>query len=101
MKLDVTIKMLNVDGVVLQEPDEKGEVRDVILRSILINALMIPAKDDTGEQKVKKYILAVDIQKNDEVEITPEQAVLLKKAVGPNFGPVVVGPIFALLDGGE
>jgi len=101
MILDVTIKMLNVDGEVLQEPDEKGEVRDVILRSILVNALMIPAKDDTGEQKVEKYILAMDIQKNDEVEITPEKAVLLKKVVGPNYGPVVVGPIFALLDGGE
>jgi hypothetical protein len=99
MRLNVLTVLRNLDGIALKEPNEKGEVSEVILRKILVNALMIPAEKDTGTQKVMKYMLAMDIQKNDEVEVTPEQIVLLKNAVGYPYGPLVVGPVWNLLDG--
>lgn len=98
MKLNTLTVLKNVDGEPLIEPDAKGEVSEVVLRKVLVNALMIPAEKDTGTQKVEKYMLAMDIQKNDEVEVTPEQIVLLKSAVEKPYGPIVVGPVWNLLD---
>jgi len=50
---------------------------------------------------VEKYVLAMDIQKNDEVDVTPEQIVLLKGVIEKPYGPVVVGPVFAILNSVE
>lgn len=101
MKLNVTTVMNQVNGNPLLEADAKGEATELILRTVLINALMDPVKEDTGVIKVEKYDLALKIQKNDEVELSPEQVVLLKKAVEKPYGAVVVGPIWKLLDGKE
>ena len=81
MKLNVLTVLKNIDGEDLIEPDAKGEVSKVLLRKVLVNALMIPVEGETGQDKVNKYMLAVDIQKQDVVEVTPEQVVLLKAAV--------------------
>ena len=99
MKINVTQVLKNINGDDLIEPNEKGEVQPVLLRTVLVNALMIPVEKDTGVQKVEKYSLAIDIQKNDEIEITAEQATMLKEVVGKPYGPVIVGPVFNLLDG--
>lgn len=98
MKLDVTIVLKNIKGDNLLEPNEKGEAEEVTLRTVLVNALMVPVEKDSGVQKAEKYGLAIDIQKNDEIDITVEQAATLKEAVGKPYGPVVVGPVFAILD---
>ena len=97
----VTTVLKNINGEDLIESDEKGEVKTVTLRTVFVNALMIPEQADTGVKKVEKYGLAIDIQKNDEVNITAEQAALLKEVVGKPYGPVVVGPVFAILDSEE
>jgi len=101
MKLNVLTTLKNLDGEDLIEPDAKGEVSKVLLRNILVNALMIPAEKDTGQQKVEKYMLAMDIQKHEEVEVTPEQIVLLKSVIEKPYGPIVVGPVFQILDGND
>jgi hypothetical protein len=98
MKLDVTRVLKNINGEDLIEPDAKGEAQPVTLRTVLVNALMIPVEKDSGAQKAEKYGLAIDIQKNDEIEVVAEQIVVLKEAVGKPYGPVVVGPVFNILD---
>lgn len=99
MKLNVTTVLKNINGDDLIEPNAKGEAEPVTVRKVIINALMTPEQKDTGVQKVEKYSLAMDIQKQDEIELTPEQIVLLKEAIGKPYGPVVVGPVSMLLDG--
>lgn len=99
MKLNVTTVLKNMNGDDLIEPNAKGEAEPVIVRTVIINALMTPDQKDTGVQKVEKYSLAMDIQKQDEIELTPEQVVLLKETIGKPYGPVVVGPVSMLLDG--
>lgn len=101
MKLDVTEVLKNLNGDDLIEPDVKGEAKPVTLRTIFLNALMIPVEGDNGVKKVEKYVLAMDIQKNDEVDVTPEQIVLLKGVIEKPYGPVVVGPVFAILNSVE
>jgi len=98
MKLNVLTTLKNINGDDLIEPNEKGEARKITLRMVFVNALMAPEQKDTGDQKLEKYILATDIQKNDEVEVSPEQIVLLKAAVAKPYGPVVVGPVFQILN---
>lgn len=101
MEIDVTIVLKNLEGVNLIEPDSKGEVSPVTLRAVFLNSLMRPVEKDTGVQKVEKYAFAIHIQKTKIVDFTPEQIVLLKEVVGPAYSPLVVGPVFAILDGKE
>jgi hypothetical protein len=101
MKLNVTEVLKNINGDDLIEPDKEGNVQNVTLRVVLVNALMILVEKDTGVMKAEKYGLALEIQRNDEVEITAEQASTLKEAVGKPYGPAVVGPVFEILDGKE
>lgn len=98
MRLNVLTVLKSIKGNDLLEPNEEGEAEVVTLRTVLVNALIIPVEKDTGVQKVEKFALAMDIQKNDELDITPEQAVLLKEVIAKPYGPVVVGPVWAILD---
>lgn len=98
MKLDVTTELKSVVGVPLLEQDEKGEAKSVLLRNVLINSLLIPMDSDDGVTKAAKWNLALKIQENDKVEVTPEQVVMMKNAVAKPYGPAIVGPVFSLLD---
>ena len=101
MKLNLLTVMMNINGEPLLEPDKNSEVQKVTLRTVFVNALMIPVEKDTGVDKVAKYSLAIDIQKNDEVVLSAEQIVLLKEAIAKPYGPVIVGQVYAILDGKE
>ena len=118
MTLDVTQVLTGLDGEALMESkpiyDDKGiqhvdakgnlqvEKVAVALRPICINALMAVLETDrsmSGEDKVKIWVLAGKIQKEDVVELVAEDVALLKKRVGAAYGPAIVGPAFLLLNG--
>ena len=101
MKLDVTQVLKSISGDNLIDVDENNEVMPISLRYVLVNSLMVPIEKDSGPKKAEKYGLAIDIQRNDEVEVTAEQIVILKEAIGKPYGPSVVGPVYAILDGKE
>lgn len=100
MKLNVTQVLKDIKGDDLLDSTVK-EVTPITLRMVFVNALMIPEQEDTGAKKAEKYGLAIDIQRNDEVQITAEQSALLKEVVGKSYGPMIVGPVFGILDGKE
>ena len=102
IKTDVVLKTLN--GDVLKDNDGQGNIIDATLKNAIVNALLAPlqqGKIETGVDKVKKYELSCRIYESDEIELTPEEVVLIKERVGEAFGAIVVGQVFNLLEGKE
>ncbi len=99
MKIDTNQTLKALNGEVLKDNDGQGNAVDATLKMAVVNALLAPVQKETGLDKVKKYELATRIYKNDEVELSSEDIVLIKKCVGDNFAPIVVGQIFNILEG--
>jgi len=98
MVLDVTKVLVNIAGESLKESVNDVAV-DVILRTVVVNALLSPVEKDTGMKKMEKEELARKIYQNDSVDLTIEQVKLIKDRIGEMYAPIVVGQCWRLLEG--
>jgi len=98
MIINVDVKLMTLDGKVMMDADSSGNAVEATVKTLLVNAVLAPTKDEKGVDKVRKYELAKMIFKGGEVDLTPEDIVLIKKQVGDNFAPIVVGQVFEMLD---
>ena len=98
MKINVDVTLKTLDGQTMMDNDGKGNAVEASLKVLLVNAVLAPVKEDKGVDKVRKYELAKMIFKGGEVDLTPEDIVLIKKQVGDNFAPIVVGQVWDMLD---
>lgn len=88
-----------IDDLITGKPHKQG-ADDLTLGVIAIEALLAvePKESVSGEDKLARYELAKKV-KAGATEITPEEAALIKKRIGHFYGPAVVGPTWALLNG--
>lgn len=95
MKKDFNIAMTDLDG----KPIE-GEGKSLTAKGVALNALLVSPSGDssTGEQKAKRYDLALRINATPELEVSPEEIVQLKELIGKIYAPLVVGQIYKFLD---
>lgn len=99
MKIDVSKKLTAFDGQVLLDKDAKGEVIEVTSKIVVVNSLLVPVKTDDGVAKVKKYELAKKVfQAEQEVELTVEEAALIKERIADSYGVLVVGQVWEQLE---
>lgn len=97
MKINFDSQLVHLDGVALKTNDVP-----LTLKGASIEALMTLVESDrkaSGEVKFKRYELAVKVKGGGEVEVTPEEIVMLKERIGEVYGPAVVGPAYKLLNG--
>lgn len=96
MKINVDTVLKQLNGLPLKEGDN-----DFTLKSAAIEALMLMSPDDQagGEEKFSRYNLAIKVNAGGEVELTPEEAAMIKQRIGKIFGPSVLGPAWTLLNG--
>ena len=79
----------------------------MLLAEVLTTVLMMapaPGQSYTPDQQVKRYNLAFAIHKAKseapyEVEITAEEALMIKADLARAFAPIVAGRVIPLLDG--
>lgn len=95
---------INFDSVLKHISGEnlKTNGEDLTLKGASIEALIAIAESDrnaTGEDKFKRYEIAMKVNAGGEVELTPEEVAVIKKRVGEVFGVAVVGPAYKLLNG--
>lgn len=83
------------------KPLPKNDKEALPLKDVCIEALMAMVMEErvNGETKFKRYELALKINKGGEIDVTPEEATMLKERIGTMFGPAVVGPAFKILNG--
>lgn len=98
MFFDANKTITSLDG----QPLKEGE-REVTIGSVACNALLAPFDDErglSGEEKVKRFELAVKISKANGLpaEITVEDAALIKKLVAKLYAPLVVGQVWQAVD---
>lgn len=98
MKINVDEKLKTMDGQIMMDNDGKGNAIEASLKTLLVNAVLAPTEKELGVDKVRKYELAKMLFKGGEVDLTAEDITLIKKQVGENFAPIVVGQVFEMLE---
>lgn len=101
---DLGTSITNLDGSAVV--DDKGAPINLTVRSICVNSLMAPlgqdeqAKPDSGEEKVRREVLARHVQdKDDKYKLTAEDIVLIKRLVNRNYpSPLVVSQVWRVLE---
>jgi hypothetical protein len=71
---------------------------------VAMRALLAPYQGEenlSGEDKFKRFALAMKIKGGGEVPLSAEDTALLKKLIGKLYTPLVVGRAFPLLDPAE
>jgi hypothetical protein len=86
--------------IISGNPLKDGE-KDATLASVCVQALMASTPEDasmSAEEKVQAYVIASRIIKGGVVDVSVEEASLLKKRVAKLYGPMVVGQCLPALD---
>ena len=101
MLINFSKEITTLEGQVIQKQDVNGknegrmELKDICIPSLL--AIYGDEPKLKAEVKVERFTLAQKIIKGGEIELTPEQIVMIKVVVGKKFGPLFVGQAYALL----
>lgn len=94
--------MINLDEELKTVTGEKLKDKNnpLCLKDVLINALMYPDNDITGNgvEMVRRGLLAQDIYTGKST-FTSEEIVLLKELVAKVFTTTIVFPVWSILDG--
>ena len=101
MKIDFGQELRTINGDPVPEGDANS--KPATLRFVSVNALLNPASEQiAGEEKVKRFDLAMQIHKsNGSIELTVENVSLVKKLVGEQYTPLIVGQAWRMLEGME
>lgn len=107
MKIDFEAKLLDMDGKPMKErqagPDGKVVEIEATLGRVAANALLAMGDEDkglTGEQKAKRYELAMKVIKGSQ-SLKVEEITEIKATIGRHYAPIVVGQAWKMLDPGE
>ncbi len=108
MKVPVTAVLLDIEGIPLRDAAVKDALggtiraeRDFTLRKACTEALQANGlAGDTldGEERYRRYQLAIKIMSEDEPELSAEEITKLKRVIGLAFGAIVVGRAYEILD---
>ncbi len=95
MKIDMTQKLHALNGEILKD----GE-KEVTLRDVCITALLNGQEEShMGDQKARRWQIAKSVKENDAPDIMAEDVALIKQLAGKAFTPMVIGPMYELLEG--
>ena len=102
MKIDMTKTIKNLIGVDLENPESKlKEKEPLTMRIVCTNSLLTPTQDDKnidGNEKAKRFELAMRIYTEDEIDLNVDELKLLKDLIGRLYTPLVVGRAYQILD---
>lgn len=91
------IPFLDYEGKPIKENDKEAQIR-----TLIINAIQSSSDNQTvtGEEKFARFKLCEKISKGGDVEISIEDAAMIKKCVGSGvYTPLAVGRVYDLLEG--
>lgn len=99
MKLDFSQQLTDLDGNPLQDGPPNAR-RDATLGYLAATALLAadPQKPESAEDKVRAYDVAVRVYKGGEQEVSAEDISLIKRKVGEQMTPIVVGQMYRILE---
>jgi hypothetical protein len=95
---DLDIPVCDLDGE--QVVDRiKGVDRPATIRNVVVNALaLVNGEQVTGEEKMKRYKLAIRLNDGGKQDFTPEELSLIKSVIGVMYSPLIVGQVYDWAD---
>jgi hypothetical protein len=100
MKVNFSAPMVDLDGKpILQgaEGSEPAQLKHVAL--IALGNASDPKQPDDAAKKMRCFDLMVKIANGGELELTPEDAALIKEKIGIGYPPLIMGRAFEHLNG--
>jgi hypothetical protein len=98
--LDFTAPITQLDGTPFT--DQAGKPLATTLGTIAETALLASYPDEqatiTGEDKVKRFVLATKIHEAKGAALTADEVALIKKLIGKSYNALIVGKSWQLLD---
>ena len=101
MEIDFSQAMKNLDGTEAMEGEGKG-AKALTLGSVATEALLAVFQDEQalpGNDKVRRYELALRVHKGGKQDMKAEEIVEIKTLVGKAFAPIIVGQAWKMLEG--
>lgn len=99
MKIDLTDTIKNLDGEDITRPGLQGEQVPMTMAYAIRSALVQPGQQPaSAAEQLQRYDLQLKLHAIGEVSLTAEDVVLIKSVLPNVYGPLVVGPVFKLLD---
>jgi len=108
MKINFAQPLTTIEGTPLMRTTQScptcgraAESEPLTLRSVCTNALLTQTQDEAnlpGEEKVRRYNLALQISNEDVVDISPKDVGLVQELVARWYTPLVVGQVWGMLD---
>lgn len=98
MKFNPSTAILDLNGEAIKTKQDS----DLVMSEVCCNALLaeIQGEQATGEEKLKKFLLAKRIHvATDQIDVTVEEAALLKRLIGKLYGALVSGQAWQILEG--
>lgn len=98
MKVDFTKAFQTIEGEPLYEADNK---KALTLKKVAIESLLAVFEDErnlSGEEKVKRYELALKISGNEIVDLKAEDIALIKKLITKGYSSLVVGQAWKMIE---
>lgn len=95
MKIDFGTKLKDLKGIVIK----RGEA-ELTLGDVAVDGLMMAdaEKKEDAKKKCECYKLACRVSDSKEpLEITSEEAVLIKEKVNSVHGPLIVGQVYEII----
>ena len=103
MKLDVTRVLKDLYGDDLPGMDSEGNPtgKSLTIRDILAQVLVSRVQGDSSkvEEQVSRFMLALKVVKEDEIELDSGQVTNIKNWVAARSAPMITGQICMILEG--
>jgi hypothetical protein len=99
MIVDLEKPIKDLEGNIVTEADEP-----VLAKTLVIRALTILGQDDekaSGDERYRRYKLALDITEQKRVNLKSEDIADIKKLVGKMYMPIIVGRVYDILEGND
>ena len=99
----VVLKDLNGEDIIERNlaPDNTAKSKPLTLGAVAANALLAQFEDEknlSGEEKVKRYGLAMRVVSSKDAALKAEEVAEIKKLVAKAYSPLIVGRAWGLLD---
>lgn len=89
----------NARGEPMKQPAPEGtEAPDATLAWISAEALLRSTSEKNGEAKYKLFALAMKVGGGGAIDLLPEEIATIKAKIGEQYGPLIVGRAYDLLN---
>jgi len=95
MKVKLNQPLKELSGEVIKNGEKVFELKNACVEALMVNN---PKEEIDGNEKMGRYLLAMKIEKANELDLKSEEIAKIKNLIGAVYGVLVVGQCFEMLE---